>query len=206
VLGDDSSATSRLVIDGATSGTSLVGVTNRGGLGAQTVEGIKIIDVAGASNGSFTLDGDYLFEGEQAVVAGAYGYRLYKGGATTPGDGDWYLRSALLDPVDPTDPLYQPGVPIYESYAGSLQQFNKLGTLQQRVGNRVWSPQAGGTQKVEGNKKADASGIWARIEAAHADLGPDGSTSSASYDANTWKFQAGIDGVVLENDTGHLVG
>lgn len=204
-LGDDSSPTDLLAVNGDTSGATTVDVINRGGLGAQTVEGIKIIDVAGASNGAFTLDGDYLFDGEEAVVAGAYGYRLYKNGVVDPADGDWYLRSALLDPADP-GPLYQPGVPIYESYAGSLQQFNKLGTLQQRVGNRVWSPQSAGTQQVEGNKRTDASGIWARIEAAHADLGPDGSTSSASYDANTWKFQAGIDGVVLENDAGHLVG
>ncbi|WP_163068737.1 autotransporter outer membrane beta-barrel domain-containing protein, partial [Acinetobacter baumannii] len=36
VLGNDSSPTSRLVINGATSGTTRVDVINRGGLGAQT--------------------------------------------------------------------------------------------------------------------------------------------------------------------------
>lgn len=207
VLGDDSSETSRLVIDGATSGTSLVGVTNRGGLGAQTVEGIKIIDVTGASNGSFTLDGDYLFEGEQAVVAGAYGYRLYKGGASTPGDGDWYLRSALLDPVDPTDPLYQPGVPIYESYAAAMQQLSKLGTMQQRIGNRQWAAPVDG---VRGDAKQDRlagkNGIWARIEAAHAEFEPAESTSRATYDTSVWKLQAGVDGLLAENDAGRFVG
>lgn len=207
VLGNDSSETSRLVIDGATSGTSLVGVINRGGLGAQTVEGIKIIDVTGASNGSFTLDGDYLFEGEQAVVAGAYGYRLYKGGASTPGDGDWYLRSALLDPVDPTDPLYQPGVPIYESYAAAMQQLSKLGTMQQRIGNRQWAAPADG---VRGDAKQDRlagkNGIWARIEAAHAEFEPAESTSRATYDTSVWKLQAGVDGLLAENDAGRFVG
>ena len=33
-------------------------------LGAQTVEGIKIVDVGGASNGIFSLLGDYVFQGE----------------------------------------------------------------------------------------------------------------------------------------------
>ncbi|WP_163467927.1 autotransporter outer membrane beta-barrel domain-containing protein, partial [Klebsiella michiganensis] len=66
VLGNDSSPTSRLVINGATSGTTRVDVINRGGLGAQTVEGIKIIAVAGASNGNFVLNGNYVFQGAPA--------------------------------------------------------------------------------------------------------------------------------------------
>jgi fibronectin-binding autotransporter adhesin len=61
--------------------------------------GTKIVDVGGTSAGGFSLLGDYVFEGDQAVVAGAYAYRLYQGGASTPADGDWYLRSALLDPA-----------------------------------------------------------------------------------------------------------
>src|SRR5690606_32262482 len=138
-------------------------------------------------------------------VAGAYGYRLYKNGVTDPADGDWYLRSALLDPVEP-GPLYQPGVPLYESYAGSLQQLNKLGTLQQRVGNRAGSQQAGGAQQVNGAEAVDSDGIWALIEATHAKLGPEGSTSNANYDANTWKLRAGIDGLLLNNEAGRLVG
>lgn len=45
VLGDDASRTDRLVITGNSSGTSSVFITNLGGLGAPTVEGIKIIEV-----------------------------------------------------------------------------------------------------------------------------------------------------------------
>ena len=59
-------------------------VINVGGTGAQTVEGIKIVDVGGTSAGTFTLQGDYLFQGEPAVVAGAYAYRLYQNGICTP--------------------------------------------------------------------------------------------------------------------------
>lgn len=207
VLGDDASATSRLVITGDTAGTTTVHVVNRDGVGAQTAEGIKIIDVGGASNGTFSLAGDYMFDGEQAVVVGAYGYRLYKGGVSTPTDGDWYLRSALLDPKKPETPLYQPGAPLYESYAGSLQQLNKLGTLQQRVGNRVWAKHQAQTETGEKNEGAsDNNGIWARIETAHAEFEPNLSTSRASYDADIWKFQTGIDGMLAETASGRFVG
>ncbi len=58
-LGDDNSPTNRLVITGNSSGNSKVSISNRGGLGAQTINGIKIIDVGGQSDGSFALNGDY---------------------------------------------------------------------------------------------------------------------------------------------------
>lgn len=77
-LGGDNSPTDRLVIGGDSLGTTIVRVTNVGGTGAPTHEGIKVIDVAGASSGAFTLQGDYVFNGQQAIVAGAYGYQLYK--------------------------------------------------------------------------------------------------------------------------------
>ncbi|MGY2997274.1 outer membrane autotransporter protein [Mesorhizobium sp. URHB0026] len=107
-----------LVIAGDTSGTGMLQVVNLGGGGAQTVEGIKIVDVGGVSNGSFSLKGNYTFEGDQAVVGGAYAYRLYQGGTSTPADGGWYLRSALIDGGGPGTPLYQAGAPLYEAYAG----------------------------------------------------------------------------------------
>jgi fibronectin-binding autotransporter adhesin len=191
-LGGDASQADRLIVGGATSGSTRVTVINRGGLGAQTVEGIKIIDVAGASNGSFTLDGDYLFDGEQAVVAGAYGYRLYKNGIATPQDGDWYLRSALLyGPGEPEGPLYQPGVPVYEAYAGALQSLNRLPTLQQRVGNRSWaaSPIAG-------------AGLWGRFESERQRPEALVSTSGADRKVDQWQAQLGLDAVLTQRSDG----
>ncbi|TIW70662.1 MAG: autotransporter outer membrane beta-barrel domain-containing protein, partial [Mesorhizobium sp.] len=135
------SSTDKLIITGNTSGTANIKVIGLGGGGAQTVDGIKIVDVGGVSAGTFNLQGDYVFQGDQAVVSGAYAYRLYQNGVSTPADGDWYLRSALINPVDPggpTSPLYSPAVPVYEAYAGVLQSFTQLGTLQQRIGNRSW--------------------------------------------------------------------
>src|SRR5690606_20821064 len=141
-LGGDNSATDRLVVAGATSGNTQVTALHRDGVGEQTVDGIKIIDVAAASNGTFPLKGAYLFQGEQAVAAGASSHRLHPGGVTTPTDGDWYLRSSLTDPVEPetpTAPIYQPGVPVYEAYGANLLSLNGLSTLRQRVGNRTWA-------------------------------------------------------------------
>jgi fibronectin-binding autotransporter adhesin len=186
-------------------------VVNLGGGGGQTVEGIKIVDVGGASVGTFKLDGDYLFRGEQAVVGGAYAYRLYQGGVSTPADGDWYLRSTFLNPDGPGDPepqpLYQPGVPLYEAYVGVLQSLNKLGTLQERVGNRSW----GGGATPQGADlptaaPVDGKAIWARIEAAHSQFDPQTSTTGTEYDVTTWKLQAGVDGLLHEGAAGLLIG
>lgn len=191
-LGGDASAADRLVVNGATSGNTRVTVINRGGLGAQTVEGIKIVDVAGASNGSFTLDGDYLFDGQQAVIAGAYGYRLFKNGVANPQDGDWYLRSARLDATgEPEGPLYQPGVPVYEAYVGALQSLNRLPTLQQRVGNRSWaaSPIAG-------------AGLWGRFESERQRPDALVSTSGADRKVDQWQAQLGLDAVLAERSDG----
>ncbi|MBE1526356.1 fibronectin-binding autotransporter adhesin [Sphingopyxis sp. OAS728] len=191
-LGGDTSAADRLVVNGATSGNTRVTVINRGGLGAQTVEGIKIVDVAGASNGNFTLDGDYLFDGQQAVIAGAYGYRLYKNGVSTPQDGDWYLRSSRLDGAgNPEGPLYQPGVPVYEAYVGALQSLNRLPTLQQRVGNRSWA-----ASSVAG------AGLWGRFESERQRPEALVSTSGADRKVDQWQAQLGLDSVLAERSDG----
>ncbi len=190
-LGGDASAADRLIVNGATSGNTRVTVTNRGGPGDQTVDGIKIVDVTGASNGIFTLEGDYLFDGQQAVVVGAYGYRLYKNGVSTPQDGDWYLRSALLAGENPQGPLYQPGVPVYEAYVGALQSLNRLPTLQQRVGNRAWaaSPIVG-------------TGLWGRFESERQRPEALASTSGADRKVDQWQAQLGLDAVLAERGDG----
>ncbi|MBB3391661.1 fibronectin-binding autotransporter adhesin [Rhizobium sp. BK275] len=204
VLGNDASATDRLVVTGNTSGSTNLKVINVGGGGAQTVEGIKIVDIGGASNGSFSLLGDYVFQGDQAVVGGAYAYRLYKNGVSTPGDGDWYLRSNLInDSGTGSSPLYAPGVPLYEAYTGVLQSFNQLGTLQQRTGGRSW---VGGVSADTNDEGARARGIWGRIEAAHNHLEPVTSTTGTDYEANVWKLQTGVDGALTESAAGTLIG
>ena len=190
---------------GFTTGTGSIRVTNVGGTGAQRVEGIRIIDVAGTSSASFALLGDYVFEGDQAVVGGAYAYRLYQGSTSSPNDGDWYLRSTLLP--DGPDPLYQAGVPLYESYPQVLAMLNQLGTLQQRVGNRSW----GGSDSTAGiidlgDRQVEAGGMWARIEGTYAHEELDTTSGGTDYDASLWRLQAGLDGVVQQGERGALIG
>ncbi|MER9328658.1 autotransporter outer membrane beta-barrel domain-containing protein, partial [Mesorhizobium sp. M0488] len=180
---------------------------NFGGSGDQTVEGIKIVDVGGISNGSFSLKGNYTFEGDQAVVGGAYAYRLYQGGTSTPGDGDWYLRSALIDGGGPGTPLYQAGAPLYEAYAGVLQTFNQLGTLQQRLGNRSWTVEAQGADGISDEVKAEAGiGLWGRIEGTSGSYDPESSTTATSYDTSTWRLQTGADMLLSDSAAGQLIG
>lgn len=204
VLGGDASPSDRLVITGSTAGSTLVTVLNQGGTGAPTVEGIKIVDVGGASNGVFTLQGNYVFQGQQAVVAGAYAYTLQKNGVSTPNDGDWYLRSAYMAPAPSSpstvmSPIYQPGAPIYEAYGQVLQSLNELQTLRQRVGERF----EGGTDDTS---RAAGRAIWARIDAAHSRVTPGLSTTGTGYMIDSWRLQTGADGQVFASDAGTLVG
>lgn len=217
-LEGDDSPTDRLVITGSTSGTTPVLVTNVGGAGAQTVEGIQIVEVGGASNGVFTLVGNYTYQGQPAVVAGAYAYRLYQGSASASNDGNWYLRSSLDSPVvtppvepveppvtPPSGPLLAPTVPLYESYASVLQRVNELGTLQQRVGNRYWQPDVELQSEAKDGHPAIGRGAWVRAEGSDSQIDPSSSTSNAGYDVHLWKFEAGFDAPVHESDAGTLV-
>lgn len=201
-LAGDGSPTDRLSVTGSTSGSAQVVVINRDGLGGLTSNGIKIIDVAGSSNASFALRGDYVFQGHQTVVAGAYGYRLLKNGIADPDDGDWYLRSNLSEPstggdggAPPSGPLLQPGVPVYEIYPQTLLALNGLPTLQQRVGNRRWMTAPTQT----------GNGIWGRIEGERYRPEADDSTSGADHDSDLWRLQMGADVTLAERPGGGVL-
>ncbi|NIF60694.1 autotransporter outer membrane beta-barrel domain-containing protein [Enterobacter sp. Ap-916] len=121
VLGDDASVTDKLVIQGATSGSTVLAVNNVGGQGAETQQGIEVVAVGGNSaSGVFTQSG--------RIVAGAWDYSLVQKGQ------NWYLTSMSnlppeppvdpvtppVDPVRPTVPPIQPDpVPVYRPEAGS---------------------------------------------------------------------------------------
>ncbi|TKT98853.1 intestinal colonization autotransporter adhesin MisL [Citrobacter sp. wls830] len=91
VLNDDASETNKLTVLGNTTGNAFVAVNNIGGTGAQTVEGIEIIEVAGNSDGTF--------EKASRIVAGAYDYNVVQKGS------NWYLTSFIPAPPDPVDPV-----------------------------------------------------------------------------------------------------
>lgn len=212
-LEGDNSSTDKIVIGGDTSGTATVIVSNVGGNGAQTKDGIKVIEIGNASNAVFTLLGDYIHEGDEAVVAGAYAYKLRKGGMS-PGDGDWYLHSTLTKPA----PLFQGGVPLYEVYPQFLLGLNTLPSQRQRAGNRYWDHDGNrvisqGADAVEVYAPAQeagsftqTSGMWGRIEGSHNKVRPNTSTSDSVYDYNSFKMQAGADGLLNETENGKLIG
>lgn len=89
VLGDDNSLTDRLTINGSTAGATVVSVSNVGGQGALTQQGIEVIAVSGNSAGTFTQAG--------RIVAGPWDYSLVQKGQ------NWYLTSVDTTPLPPPD-------------------------------------------------------------------------------------------------------
>ncbi|SUQ38488.1 autotransporter protein [Yersinia pseudotuberculosis] len=142
ILAGDTSVTDRLVITGDTAGQSYVTVNNIGGVGARTFEGIKIIDVGGDSAGQFTLNG--------RAVGGAYEYFLYQGGASTPDDGNWYLRTQADDRR-----------PEPASYTANLAAANNMfvTSLADRMGETLYTDVFTGEQKT--------TSLWLRNEGSH---------------------------------------
>ena len=168
VLGDDHSKTDLLKIAGDTSGATNVQVINLGGAGAPTVNGIKLVDVSGQSNGKFSLLGDYVTkDGQQAVVAGAHAYTLHQGG-TEASDGNWYLRSAArrAGALEPNAlPRFSPGIPLYQGAVQTMQALNKLPSLQQRLGGRYRDDAAMPATALEaGSSMVSGGEVWARVE------------------------------------------
>ncbi|MCR4269239.1 autotransporter outer membrane beta-barrel domain-containing protein, partial [Nitratireductor sp. ZSWI3] len=120
VLGDDSSASDRLAIEGDASGTTGLNIINAGGAGGvTTLDGIMVVEVGGTSAaGAFALNG--------RVAAGAYEYYLFRGGVSADTEDNWYLRSTLVtppaapspepapapDPVSPPPPEPEPEEPV----------------------------------------------------------------------------------------------
>ncbi|MDK6885636.1 autotransporter YcgH [Escherichia coli] len=82
VLGDDKSATDRLIVEGNTSGPTTVYVKNAGGSGAATLNGIELITVNGDESPA-----DAFRQGDARIAAGAFEYQLKQQGK------NWYLTS-----------------------------------------------------------------------------------------------------------------
>ncbi|UTV55405.1 autotransporter outer membrane beta-barrel domain-containing protein [Burkholderia arboris] len=181
-LGADASPTDRLIVNGGTaSGTTGLKIANTAGTGAQTTgDGIPVVVTA---NGGTTAPSAFHLAGP--VQAGAYEYRLYRGGQ---GDANgWYLRSQL-DQTDPGDPIhpsgggdgggngnggtlaYRPGVAGYAltPLLNADYGFSTLGKLHERVGD---------VYNLEKQQPGNRDGVWGRI-------------GGQSLDANAGRFSA----------------
>ncbi|MDR2127676.1 MAG: IPTL-CTERM sorting domain-containing protein, partial [Burkholderiaceae bacterium] len=91
-LGDDTSPADTLHITGdAGSGTTVLQVSNLLGTGAATTgDGILVVQVDGASTGTFALQGG-------SVQAGNWRYTLARGSGANA--SNWYLKSTFLPPI-----------------------------------------------------------------------------------------------------------
>ncbi|MEN5261419.1 autotransporter outer membrane beta-barrel domain-containing protein [Stenotrophomonas hibiscicola] len=192
-LGGDDSAMDRLHVRGDSSGDAMVVVQNIGGLGAQTLEGITLIQVDGASAANYALAG--------RAVAGSYDYFLHKGGIAG-GEGNWYLRSQLptvpdpcevdpsqpgcvpvdptdpVDPVDPINPILPPPVLRPEAGAYLANQSAAINMFSHRLNDRI------GAVSLDEGRAA-----WARVGRQQADFSAVG--GQLSIDGNTSVLQIG---------------
>lgn len=170
-LTGDSSLTDKLVVKGNAAGTTNVSVTNAGGTGAQTIDGIKIIEVDGRSAaGAFKQQG--------RIVAGAYDYTLNAHG------NSWYLDSRLSPgPVPPVPPKHvvRPEAGSYIANQAASSMF--LTTLHDRAGeNRYMN-----TLNTDGS----VSSLWLRQVGNHNQFHD--SSGQLRTTGNTYVAQLGGD-------------
>lgn len=158
VLGGDSSATDKLVIKGDASGQTHVAVVNAGGTGAQTLNGIELIQVDGNADGA-----EFVQTGR--IAAGAYDYTLGRGqGANS---GNWYLTSGKNTPDPVPNPEPNPGGydndlrPEAGSYTANIAAANTMfvTSLHERLGKRQYTDVVTGEQKE--------TSMWMRHEGGH---------------------------------------
>jgi len=196
-LGDDSSATDKLIIKGDSNGQANVRVLNAGGAGAKTDKGIELIRVGGASNAQFDLQG--------RAVGGQYEYFLFKDAT----NGGWYLRSELagapdpcvvdptlpecnpIDPVDPVDPVDPTPVLRPEAGAYLANQFAMDQLLRHGMRDRQGSAVA-----------ADGIRGWARVDATQSKLSAVEDQLDLRVDRS--RLQLGADVGVFDNGQGRV--
>lgn len=112
VLAGDGAASDRLVISqGAISGSTQLLINNLGGAGAVTTSnGIQVVEARDGATSSATA-----FVQTQVLSAGAFDYRLFKGGVTAGSENNWYLRSTLV--AAPAPAPVAPGQPAEPAIA-----------------------------------------------------------------------------------------
>ncbi|WP_240780380.1 autotransporter outer membrane beta-barrel domain-containing protein [Serratia proteamaculans] len=174
-LGDDKSATDKLLIKGNAAGTTNVSVTNAGGTGAKTIDGIEIIHVDGAS----TAD---TFKQKGRIVAGAYDYTLKHN------DKSWYLDSHQTDPgpgPHPIPPIDHVVRPEAGSYIANIAAANTMfqTQLHDRLGETRYIDPLSGEEAV--------TSLWLRQVGNHNRFRD--SSGQLKTQSNTYVAQLGGD-------------
>lgn len=221
VLGGDDSLMDSLKITGDNGpGDTKVQVINSGGNGGQTIEGLKVIEVDGKNEGTFTQKG--------RTVAGAYEYYMRK----LPEASTWVLTSSLIpEPSEPVPPGPVPPVPGPSeseqseslppesvhimrpeamAYAWNLRLANTLGLTrdEQRAGVGVY------TDAITG--KRETSDMWMSHQGHHVrskdssgQLGGQSNTYSMQLGGSVWSWKTGDDGKLalgIQGGYGHASG
>ena len=111
VLAGDGAASDRLVVSrGVIGGSTRLLINNLNGAGATTTQnGIQVVEARDGATSTATA-----FVQTQTLSAGAYDYRLFKGGVTAGSENSWYLRSTLVAPPSPVT-VPEPGEPTQPS-------------------------------------------------------------------------------------------
>ncbi|EEC4858149.1 autotransporter outer membrane beta-barrel domain-containing protein [Salmonella enterica] len=188
VLGDDDSATDKLVITGDASGTTDLYINGIGD-GAQTTNGIEVVDVGGVSTSdAFVLKNE--------VNASLYTYRLY----WNESDNDWYLASKAQSDDDdsggdgtPSDDGDDGGNVTPSDDGGDVapQYRADIGAY---MGNQ-WMARNLQMQTLydrEGSQYRNADGsVWARFKAGKAES--EAVSGNIDMDSNYSQFQLGGD-------------
>lgn len=195
VLGNDASATDHLTITGNSEGSGKISVTNIGGKGAQTLQGIELIKVMGNSDATFTK--------ASRIVAGAYDYDLVQKG------NNWYLTSNISDkvepekstPVDEVEPV-RPVKPVIRPEAGSYlaNQMSANSLFKMRLHDR-----GGERQRKDPITGEDMKGMWMRHE--FGKMRFRAGSMQLNSETNRYVTQIGMDLIEgSSNDKNHLVG
>ena len=166
VLGKDDSATDKMIVGGDTSGTTYINFKNIGGSGAQTAQGIKVIEVLGNSDGNFIKS--------NPLVGGLYEYSLVKGGNQGT-ESDWYLTSY----APTTAPVYRPET---GSYLGNMALAGSMFDL------RLYDRE---THLQHQNNQEDGPNIW--IINSYTRTKQDFSNDQIHGNANLYKLRMGTD-------------
>ncbi|MEN8933614.1 MAG: autotransporter outer membrane beta-barrel domain-containing protein, partial [Planktotalea arctica] len=125
VLGGDGSVADTLNVTGDASGTTMIAIQNVGGTGAQTKDGIELVQVAGAVSGTFQLDSTAINpSGEKVITVGGYDYMLKQ-----QSGGAFVLQSEVSR-------MAVSGAPAFEALGGHLLSLATLDTAFGRLATR----------------------------------------------------------------------
>ncbi|NNX96485.1 autotransporter outer membrane beta-barrel domain-containing protein, partial [Roseobacter sp. HKCCD9042] len=189
--------TDTVVITGNTSGEMTLLIA---GLDSAGVEGAPLVmDVVtvggGEANGTFTLvGGNYVTsEGEQAMISGAYLYRL----AET--DRGWALSARS----ESGEINWGPSAPIYDSYGAALLAFNGPSALRGRGSSQDFRSLAWGGDAAGQDTGAP---LWIQMGTEQLTSAAEQSTTGAARDSSLWEMEIGADLVLSESAAGLFVG